>query len=372
MRILIFTDWFAPAYKAGGPVRSVVNMVNLLKKENEVFVFTKDRDLNDTKPFRDIEEDEWMDADGFKIYYYSPGKMTLAKVRSVISEVNPDRIYLNSMFSNMILPMAVAGKSGKVILCTRGMLRKSALSVKWFKKFIYLTVLKLWGMDKYLTFHATSKQEAKDIKRVFPKANKILIAPNLPEPVLKVLQERHKDPGSLRMIFVGRMHPIKNLLFLLQALSRVYGDIHFDIVATREDADYWKKCKKLIFRMQMRLHIVTYADLKHEKVRPILEQAHLFVLPTEGENFGHAIFEAFAVGCPVLISDQTPWRQLSEKKAGMDITLSRSKFTEAMKYFLQMDNASWQEYRRGALAVAADYEANMNSLNAYHELFKRN
>jgi len=369
MKILIFTDWFAPAYKAGGPVRSVVNMVNLLKKEHEVFVFTKDRDLKDTKPFRGIDEDEWMDADGFKIYYYSPGKMALTKVRMVIDEVQPDRIYLNSMFSNMFLPMWVAAKNGNVILCTRGMLRQSALSVKWLKKFVYLNLLKLLGMDKQLTFHATSKQEAKDIRRVFPRAEKISIAPNLPEPVLKELPHRQKKAGELHMIFVGRMHPIKNLLFLLEALQRVKGDIHFDIVATREDEDYWKKCKKLIFKMQTRVHIVTYADLKHDKVRAVLEKAQLFVLPTEGENFGHAIFEALAVGCPILISDQTPWRNLSEKKAGVDLSLSRTKFTHAMQYFVDMEDDSWQEYRKGALAVAADYEKNMNSLNAYHDLF---
>jgi glycosyltransferase involved in cell wall biosynthesis len=369
MKILIFTDWFAPAYKAGGPVRSVVNMVNLLKQEHEVFVFTKDRDLNDKKSFRDIDEDEWIEKDGFSIYYYSPGKMTLDKVRRVIGEIVPDRIYLNSMFSNMILPMYVAGKSGKVILCTRGMLRKSALSVKWFKKYIYLTALKIWRMDRCLTFHATSKQEAKDIRRVFPKAGKILIAPNLPEPVLSTLPVMHKKAGALHMVFVGRMHPIKNLLFLLEALQRVDGDLHFDIIATREDIDYWKKCKKLIYKMQTKFHIVTYADLKHEKVRSMLQKAELFVLPTEGENFGHAIFEALAVGCPVLISDQTPWRKLAEKTAGIDIPLSRTKFTHAIQYFMNMDDEKWQQYRLGALQLASEYENNMNSLNAYHDLF---
>ncbi|NBT16058.1 MAG: hypothetical protein EBS95_06885, partial [Chitinophagia bacterium] len=112
MKILIFTDWFAPAYKAGGPVRSIVNMVNLLKKDHAVYVFTKDRDLKDTQPFQNIAQDEWMEADGFRIYHYAPGKMTLAKVRSVVQEIQPDRIYLNSMFSNMFLPMWVAAKKG--------------------------------------------------------------------------------------------------------------------------------------------------------------------------------------------------------------------------------------------------------------------
>ena len=117
------------------------------------------------------------------------------------------------------------------------------------------------------------------------------------------------------------------------------------------------------------MNIVTYADLKHQKVRSVLEKSQLFVLPTEGENFGHAIFEALAVGCPILISDQTPWRDLSEKKAGIDLSLSRTKFTEAMQYFVDMEDAAWQAYRKGALAVAADYVKNMNSLNAYQDLF---
>jgi glycosyltransferase involved in cell wall biosynthesis len=369
MKILIFTDWFAPAYKAGGPVRSVVNMVNLLKKDHAIYVFTKDRDLKDAQPFQNIAQDEWMEADGFRIYHYGPGKMTLAKVRSVVQEIQPDRIYLNSMFSNMFLPMWVAAKKGNVILCTRGMLRQSALSVKWLRKFVYLNLLKLLGLDKQLTFHATSNQESKDIRRVFPKADKISVAPNLPEPVLKELPHQQKKAGELHMIFVGRMHPIKNLLFLLEALQRVKGNIHFDIVATREDEDYWKKCKKLIFGMQTKMNIVTYADLKHQKVRSVLEKCQLFVLPTEGENFGHAIFEALAVGCPILISDQTPWRDLSEKKAGIDLSLSRTKFTEAMQYFVDMEDAAWQAYRKGALAVAADYVKNMNSFNAYQDLF---
>jgi hypothetical protein len=70
-----------------------------------------------------------------------------------------------------------------------------------------------------------------------------------------------------------------------------------------------------------------------------------------------------------LISDQTPWRDLSEKKAGIDLSLSRTKFTEAMQYFVDMEDAAWQAYRKGALAVATDYVRNMNSLNAYQDLF---
>jgi len=100
---------------------------------------------------------------------------------------------------------------------------------------------------------------------------------------------------------------IKKLDFLLDALAKAKGDIKLDIVATREDEAFWKQCKKMIGKLQLKFDITTYIDLPHNKIKPLLEHAHLFALPTEGENFGHAIFEALAVGCPVLISDQTPW-----------------------------------------------------------------
>ena len=370
-RLLIFCDWYAPAFKAGGPIRSIVNFVDRFKDQYDIHVFTSDRDINEKKPFKNIQVDHWLERDGYHIWYYSPGTMTYKKVKSVIAEINPDKIYLNSMFSNMIKPMVAAYMSGRLIIAPRGMLRRSALVVKPIKKLIYLRLLKLMGLAPYLSFHSTGEDETKDIKRFFPKAKRIVLAPNLPVAVNKNLIQSEKATRKLRIVFVGRLHPIKKLDFLLEALFRAKGDIALDIVATREDADYWRKCKKLIGKMQFKIDINSYIDLPHAKIKPLLEKAHLFVLPTEGENFGHAIFEALAVGCPVLISDQTPWRNLESKKAGIDLPLSNlSGFTKAIQTFVDMGDDEWQEYRNGALALAQDYENNLEAVSQYKQLFE--
>ena len=370
-RLLIFCDWYAPAFKAGGPIRSIVNFVDRFKDQYDIHVFTSDRDINEKKPFKNIQVDHWLERDGYHIWYYSPGTMTYKKVKSVIAEINPDKIYLNSMFSNMIKPMVAAYTSGRLIIAPRGMLRRSALVVKPIKKLIYLRLLKLMGLAPYLSFHSTGEDETKDIKRFFPKAKRIVLAPNLPVAVNKNLIQSEKATEKLRMVFVGRLHPIKKLDFLLEALVRAKGDIALDIVATREDADYWRKCKKLISKLQFKVDIESYIDLPHAKIKPLLEKAHLFVLPTEGENFGHAIFEALAVGCPVLISDQTPWRNLESKKAGIDLPLSNlSGFTKAIQTFVDMGDDEWQEYRNGALALAQDYENNLEAVSQYKQLFE--
>ena len=368
---MIFCDWYAPAFKAGGPIRSIVNFVDRFKDHYDIHIFTSDRDINEKKPFKHIEADQWLERDGCHIWYYSPGTMTYKKVKSVIAEINPDKIYLNSMFSNMIKPIVAAYISGRLIIAPRGMLRRSALAVKPIKKFMYLKLIKLMGLSPYLSFHSTGEDETNDIKRFFPKAKNIVLAPNLPVAVNKNLAKAEKAPGKLRIIFVGRLHPIKKLDFLLEALAKNRGDITLDIVATREDAEYWRKCKKLISKLQFKIDINNYIDLPHAKIKPLLEQAHLFVLPTEGENFGHAIFEALAVGCPVLISDQTPWRNLQSKKAGMDLPLSDlSGFTKAIQTFVDMGDAGWQEYRKGAWTLAQDHENNLEALAQYNQLFE--
>ena len=108
-----------------------------------------------------------------------------------------------------------------------------------------------------------------------------------------------------------------------------------------------------------------------DKIKPLLEKAHLFALPTEGENFGHAIFEALTVGCPVLISDQTPWAGLRSKKAGIELPLAdQTGFTDLIQEFVDMPDTAWQEYRQGAWSLARSYQENLSSADGYHQLFK--
>jgi glycosyltransferase involved in cell wall biosynthesis len=71
------------------------------------------------------------------------------------------------------------------------------------------------------------------------------------------------------------------------------------------------------------------------------------VLPTLHENYGHAIAEALASGCPVLISDHTPWNEAEIKNAGFVRPLTPEAWTEALKIAIQMDEPTY-------LKMAAD------------------
>jgi glycosyltransferase involved in cell wall biosynthesis len=123
-------------------------------------------------------------------------------------------------------------------------------------------------------------------------------------------------------VFISRISPKKNLLFALRMLQSVLGDISFDIYGPIEDARYWNRCEKAIGTLPPNVRVKYMGMVEHEKVGEVFAEHDLFLFPTLGENYGHVICEALSAGCPVLISDQTPWRHLQEEGAGWDIPLA--------------------------------------------------
>ena len=370
-KILIFSDWYAPAFKGGGPIRSIVNLVEALKHEYEFYIYTTDTDFGERAPMAGIVADQWLHIADVQIYYRSTRSLSFTNVKSLIREINPHRIYLNSMFSNMIKPILAGYQSEKIIIAPRGMLSKSALAVKPIRKFLYLWLLRTFGFAKYLNFHATSEPEVKDIQRIFPNAKSINVAGNIPVRIEATLPQAIKASNAIQLVFTGRMHPIKNLHVLLQALQNVKGQITLNIIATREDEAYLNQCQQLSNELGKDIQVNWLLDLPHHQVKPYLQGAHFFVLLSEVESFGHAIFEALAVGCPVLISDQTPWKNLQEIKAGWDLATSDPDLiTATFQELVDMDDYEWQSYRNGSLNLAESYVKRLNVDKEYCILFE--
>jgi glycosyltransferase involved in cell wall biosynthesis len=167
------------------------------------------------------------------------------------------------------------------------------------------------------------------------------------------------------------MHTIKNLPLLLQALQKVKGQIKLTVVATKEDEAYLNKCQDLSKELDEHIQVNWLIDLPHHQIKNHLQTAHFFVLLSEIESFGHAIFEALAVGCPVLISDQTPWKSLQDKKAGWDLPISDlNLISTTLQQLVDMDNQEWQSFRNGSLNLAESYVKRLNVDKEYHILFE--
>ena len=96
--IAVLIDWYLPGNKAGGPVKSVYSMLNLLKDEFNFFVITTDRDLGSSAPYKNVKSDKWVDHSGIPVYYISKTKLKSANILNVINGIKPDIVYLNSFW----------------------------------------------------------------------------------------------------------------------------------------------------------------------------------------------------------------------------------------------------------------------------------
>jgi glycosyltransferase involved in cell wall biosynthesis len=368
-------DWYTPGFKAGGPIRSAVNFADQLENDFDIYVLTTERDLNETSPYKGIEADKWIQRSAHHVFYASPDTLQWGKLKEVIVAINPDFIYLNSMFSKYftIYPLLMKKMGvlhGRLVLAPRGMLKASALQHKHGKKKIFISLFKLLGLSNDLIFHATDDTEEKDVKAIFGNNVSLFKAGNLPGKQKAFKTVPNKLPGSLKMVFVGRVHPIKNLDFLLRAIKGLNGKIELTIIATLEDLDYWEMCQLIIKSFPQNIQVNTLIDLPHEKIEENIQSNHIFVLPTKGENFGHSIFESLASGRPVLISDQTPWRNLEQRKAGWDLSINDDEgFKEIIQKIIGMDVTQLSEWCMGAWKHAELYSANSGTKKEILHMF---
>jgi glycosyltransferase involved in cell wall biosynthesis len=158
---------------------------------------------------------------------------------------------------------------------------------------------------------------------------------------------------------------------LLQVLKNITHTISLSIAGPAENEDYWNECKKLIDQLPQHIS-VQYVGAKNKKeINALLQQHHLLLLPTKGENFGHAIFEALLAGRPVLISDQTPWLQLEKSKAGWDYPLNKPElFSSKIAELAEMDQQEFDLYAKGAWQYAHDFINNPALTEPYKMLFE--
>ena len=326
-KVLILIDWYLPGFRAGGPIRSCANLIARLSDEFEFTVITTDTDYMEDTPYPGIKKDQWNILEhGTKVWYIPKAELSAAVVRKLIDSVSFDRVYLNGIFSKYftLVPLRHLQKKDreKMILATRGMLAPSALKIKSIKKKAFLGLAKATGLFDGILFHVTNPDEKEDVIRNFGTRSRIIFAPNLAaKETMGVQLTRKKIMGSIDLVNVARISPEKNLLYALQVLHKVRSNVNFDIYGPVYDQAYWNECLSLINDMPGNIKVNYKGVIEPGKMHSMLSTYHFLFMPTRGENFGHIIIQSFAAGTPVLISDQTPWKELGIKKLGFDLPL---------------------------------------------------
>ena len=342
--ILITIDWFLPGTDSGGPVRSCANFIAHLSQDFNFYVITRDTDYCASHPYTSIESNAWNTLEnGAQVYYCSSDRVANTHLTKLFREKTFDTIYINGVYSwyFSILPLLVFKNHPRVIVASRGMLNPQAFSVKPLKKRVYLALAKTFGLYNTVHFHATNNQEKKHVLHLLGKNTSVKIAPNMPRVLKAAFTERDKSSVP-SFINLARISPEKGTLKMLEAFLRIKTPVTLDLYGPVYDQPYWDTCLSVIQKLPSWVKVTYKGIAKSQEVPVLLKSYDFFIMLSEGENFGHAILEAFCAGVPVIISNKTPWSGLQEKNAGWDIDANNTNLLDQV--LNQACNMSSKEY----------------------------
>lgn len=349
--VLLFVDYYLPGFKGGGAVRSVANFVDDIRGKTKILIITRDRDLGDEQGYPRLTRRVWNRVGFADVAYVDWSSLRdLLWVAATVHQISPDLVYSNSYMSPFsgIFPLVCRRLRlirAPILLAPRGELSDPALRIKSWKKRPYIGVARLLGLHRAVTFQASTSIEEKEISRQHPK-NRILVSadrvrmpsrPNLSVPM-----------QPLRLVHISRISPIKNLHRVIASLRYARGPISLEIWGPIEDGRYWHQCERAIGDLPANVRVIHRGMLDPDMVHDTLGTYHASVLCSLSENFGQAVAESLAAGCPVLVSKTLHWAPLVEGIAGWSVDpYNTEEIGRAICYMSETSDERWRELRQG-------------------------
>lgn len=405
-RVLVLVRHYLPGYRFGGPVRSVASLIERLGDEFEFSVVTSDRDQGDSRAYPEIRPCHWTQVGKARVIYLPRRHSRFAALARLLRQTPHDIIYLAGAFEPRfclpVLLMRRLGLSniGPVVLAPQGVFSAGALRVKRWKKRTFLAVTRRIGLFDDLTWHVSTEYEGQDVGRALGLASTVssmfVALPNVPtsrsvmqwvsRPCSAVFvaadlaasdrnvswPARQKSPDRLQVVFLSRICPKKNLDGALKILQGVAAPIDFHIYGPTEEETYWRKCQQEMQKLPANIQACYHGPILPAQVPAVMRSSDLFLFPTWGENFGHVILEALREGCPVLIANNTAFRDLEQKKAGWDVPLEDiSRFQQILARCASMSAQEWLAWSEGSQKLATQVVLDPSCLDTYRTMFHR-
>ncbi len=224
------------------------------------------------------------------------------------------------------------------VVTLHGMLYPVALSVKKTAKKVLRKLFFDTALQHADCIHATCFEELKHY-RALGFTNPVAVIPNglsTPENIAQLRTARNRKK---RIVFLGRLHPIKNIDLMLKAWAKTTGmqDAEF-VLAGDGDAQYKSFLQSLIQSLHLTNVIFSGFVSDDEKLR-LLADSRAVVLASKMESFGMAVPEALMVGTPALTGDHTPWSALPSHRCGWHVPTTQEALSQAFAEILSLPDA---------------------------------
>lgn len=343
VRVAILAPTFPPAFRGGGPARTLEALVAAAPQGYDVSILCPDRDLGSDQRL-DVGRNRWDERAGSSVFYASVDRpVQLARLYGELRRLRPEVVYLNSIFNLklsivplLLCALRVVG-ARRVLIAPRGELDPGALEIRGRKKRLMLGAYRLLRLHKMVTWHASTPIELAHIEGIFGPAIESVVRENETS-----LPEEPSTPGpsssALRAVFVSRLAPKKGLAKALEALRSVPHEVAFDVYGPEEDTAYVAECRDLLRSIPPWIDVSFHGAVPPEGVRDVFAAHDLFIFPTAGENFGHVIAESLSASCPVMTTSATPWTSVLALGGGVVVDPSTTeRWNEEIARYAELD-----------------------------------
>ena len=277
---------------------------------------------------------------------------TQVELRGIIRELLPSIIHVSGLggFTQAIAAREAKRFGCQLVVSPRGMMSGWALSRSRHKKWMYRKGLGGCLFSAQVGYHALTSREAEEIRAVQPLAH-VQVIPNPSAP----LAVAAPHPGFY-FLFMGRIHPKKNLEALLSAWVKCEPELACHgarlVVAGSGSPNYERKLRDLVGASSwLRASVDFVGHVVGASKASMLRGAACHVLPSFSEGLPMGLVEAGSVGGSIICSDESNF-PLVGPQYGVFVTGTRSSdIADAIKLRLGIDPVAISS--RGAYLAAA-------------------
>ena len=353
MRILHVIPYISPVF--GGPPQVIKAMVQAsIISGHDVIVLSTTAGLNEK-----IDGEGGLNILNSKTYKLFPisslrnwfySKPLNDELKNLVGNI--DLVHLHIPFTAPFFFAAKWARKNNIpyVITTHGLLDVWSMNHKKIKKWIYFLLFEKLTFKKALKIHVTSTFEKNQVERLcLGVPLKIIPLPVVAEKKVHNLVFSDEDvPDSkdsvAHILFVGRLHPVKGITYLLKALDILRNrGINFILdLGGSGDKMYLEFLGKKIQEYDLQRFIVFHEHVNERQKKILYKKASVFVLPSLHENFGLAAAEAMAAGVPVVVTDQVGLaKDIAEFRAGIVVPASDSELlANAIQSILKIDKIS--------------------------------
>lgn len=383
MNILHVIPSYVPAFRYGGPMRSVHGLACAQAAAGDrVVVMTTDAD----GPARlDVPLGRPVPVDGHQAWYFRTGfPRRLARAPGLIGALAAelpsfDVVHLHSVF---LWPTLVAARAARrarrpYVVSPRGMLvsdlirRRGAL-----RKRLWIALCERRTLAESARIVVSSPLEATEIARLGLDLAPLREVPNgidpevlaVPDAALVSAPVAAAVAGGPYALFLGRLSWKKGIDLLLRAAAQTTMRV---LIAGPDDEGLRPRLEALAHELEQSARVAFLGEVRGADRSALLHSARVLVLVSASENFANAVLEAMACGVPVILSPAVGLApEVERRAAGWVIPADEQHLAAALRRCLEHPDLARAAGEHGRQAVAATYSwaAVASRMSAvYHE-----